>query len=99
LGAERQVEALGHEDPNEVRIPPPVRGGTRYLESLGRWFDNLLGDELIHRSAQRDLAPRYLGEDETPPDPSPSEPPPPVPDGTGTSTRGGSRGEREAPPP
>lgn len=97
MGAERQVEA-GREEPEDVRIPPPVRGGTSYVESLGRWVDNLLGDERMHRAVQRELAPSYLGEKEAPPDPPPSEPPPPVPDGTVTSTRGGRPGEREARP-
>lgn len=49
-----------------------------YLESLGRWIDNLLGDERIHRAAHADLAPRLLREDEMPLDPPLSELPPPV---------------------
>lgn len=90
MGAERKVERVGSEA-EESKLPPPVPGGTMYLESLGRWIDNLLGDERIRRAAQRELSPQYLREDEAPKDPPPSEPPPPVPDGTGTSTRGGRR--------
>src|SRR5688572_9848970 len=93
MGAERKVERRGQEEPEEVRIPPPVPGGTMYVESLGRWVDKLMGDERIHREAQEELAPHYLREDETPKDPPPSEPLPPVPDGTGTSTRGGRPGQ------
>jgi hypothetical protein len=69
-----------------------------HLESLGRWVDDLLGDARTRRLVDEGLEPMLLGEDEMPTDPPPSEPPPPVPDGTGTSTRGGRRGEREAPP-
>ena len=71
--------------PEETKAPPSVRGGTMYLESLGRWIDNLLGDERLHRAAQEKLALHYLQEDEVPEDPPPLEPPPPVPDGTVTS--------------
>ena len=71
--------------PEEMKAPPPVPGGTMYLESLGRWVDNLMGDERIHRRAQRELAPRYLQPEEVPQDPPPSDPPPPVPDGARTS--------------
>ena len=96
MGAKHQVEPSEQAEPDELRFPAPVPGGTMYLESLGRWIDNLLGDERIHRSAKQSLAPRYLGEDEAPQDPPPSEPPPPVPDGTGTSTRGGRPGKPRA---
>jgi len=94
MGAEREPEIEPVRETKQVKVPPPVPGGTTYLESLGRWVDNLLGDERIHQAAQRELAPSYLQEEEAPQDPPPSEPPPPVPDGTGTSTRGGRPGDR-----
>lgn len=85
----RAEEYVEEEEISESKIPPPVPGGTRYIESLGRWIDDLLGDARDRRKAAEALAPRLLTEDEMPPDPEPVEPPPPVPDGTGTSTRGG----------
>jgi len=97
MSAERDVEAEGPVEVQETRMPPPVPGGTMYLESLGRWVDNLMGDERTHRTAERELAPRYLQQEQVPQDPPPSEPPPPVPDGTGTSTRGGRPGGRRRP--
>jgi hypothetical protein len=45
-----------------------------YLESLGRWIDNLLGDERLHRAAQENLAPHHLQGKEVPEDPPPLEP-------------------------
>jgi hypothetical protein len=70
------------------RLPPPVSGGTGYLESLGKWIDNLLGAERDRRHVEADLRGQYLREDEVPDDPPPEEAPPPVPDGTGVVERG-----------
>jgi hypothetical protein len=66
MGAERKVERRGREEPEETKISLPVPGGTMYVESLGRWVDNLMGDERIHRVAQEELAPHYLRQNETP---------------------------------
>jgi hypothetical protein len=74
--------------PEPARVPPPVPGGTGYVESLGKWIDNLLGAERDRRRAEAELRPHYLREDEVPDDPPPEEAPPPVPDGTGEVERG-----------
>ena len=70
------------------RIPRPVDGGIEYLESLGRFVDDLMGDSRRRKRARADLEPFLLREDEMPEDPPPSEPPPPVPGGTDTESRG-----------
>lgn len=75
-------------EPEETRLPPPVPGGTGYVESLGKWIDNLLGAERDRKHAEAALRPHYLREDEMPDDPPPEEAPPPVPDGTGVVERG-----------
>lgn len=86
MRAEDEIEA---EPIPSDRLPRSVPGGTGYIESLGRWIDNLLGDARDRRKTEEALEPFTLSEDEMPPDPEPVEPPPPVPGGTGTSTRGG----------
>jgi hypothetical protein len=65
---------------SERWLPPPVPGGTEYYESLGKWIDNLLGDERIRRRVDAELRPHYLREDEMPDDPPPEEAPPHFPD-------------------
>lgn len=89
-----EAEAVlpGEGDVSVERVPPPVFDGTAYLESLGRFVDDFLGDARIRRKVADELEALMLRENEMPPDPPPSEPPPPVPDGTGTSTRGGRPG-------
>ncbi|MGH2691862.1 MAG: hypothetical protein ACRDHM_05095 [Actinomycetota bacterium] len=83
-------ERIGAEDARlkEGRLPPPVPGGTGYVESLGKWIDNLLGAERDRRRVEAELRGQYLTEDEMPDDPPPEEAPPPVPDGTGVVERG-----------
>jgi hypothetical protein len=75
-------------EPSEGRLPPPVPGGTGFVESLGRWVDKLLGADRDHRRVVAEMRPQYLRDDEIPDDPPPEEPPPLVPDGTGTVERG-----------
>jgi hypothetical protein len=72
-----------------VKIPPPVDGGTEYLESLGRWVDNLMGDARERRAAGRRLEPITMSDDDAPEDPPPAEIPSSVPGGTEVITRGG----------
>jgi hypothetical protein len=86
MRAEERVESK--EEVSESRIPRPVPGGTGYIQSLGRWIDNLMRDADDRRKTAEEIEPMLLGEDEMPPDPEPTEPPPPVPDGSGTSSRG-----------
>ena len=71
-----------------ARIPRPVEGGTEYLESLGRFVDDLMGDSRRRERARLELEPLLLREDEMPQDPPPSQPPPPVPGGTDEESRG-----------
>lgn len=71
-----------------TRIPRPVEGGTEYLEGLGRFIDDLLGDSRLRARTRAELEPFLMKEEEMPDDPPPSEPPPPVPDGTEDVTRG-----------
>jgi len=65
-----------------TRIPRPVEGGIEYLDSLGRFVDDLLGDSRLRARVQAELEPLLMRDDEMPEDPPPSEPPPPVPGGT-----------------
>jgi hypothetical protein len=64
------------------RAPQPVEGGIEYLESLGRFIDDLMGDSRRRRRVAEELEPFLLCDDEMPDDPPPSEAPPPVPGGT-----------------
>ncbi len=88
--ATQREEAPAEEEIAPSRVPRPVDGGIDYVESLGRFVDNLMGDARAIRAAERHLAPLTLRADEMPDDPEPSEPPPPVPDATEVITRGDS---------
>src|SRR5436853_7849747 len=70
----------------ESPIPPPFSDGIEYVESLGRWVDNLFGDRRIQRAADRSMA-QVVGPQDEPDEPELVEPPDPVPDGTETLTR------------
>lgn len=82
--AQEQIEML----PAETKAPPPVDGGTEYIESLGRFVDDLMGDSRMRERTRRELEPFYLRDEEMPEDPPPVEPPPPVPGVTEDITRG-----------
>lgn len=84
-----------------VRVRPPVEGGTESTQSLGKFVDNLLGDRRAARKGREAaLALTVRVEDESPQDESPSDqeepladpdpvdPPPPVEDGTDDERRG-----------
>jgi hypothetical protein len=70
----------------DIKVPPAVPGGSEHTESLGRFIDNLLGAERMHRRAVRQTEASFPDEDQ-PDDPPPSEPPPAVPGGTEDLTR------------
>jgi hypothetical protein len=57
-------------------LPPPVEGGTGYLESLGSFIDNLFGDRRMRRHAEQRIAAMFDEAEVL--DPSPSPIPPPV---------------------
>jgi hypothetical protein len=80
----------------EVRLPPPVPDGTMYLESLGRFLDNLLGDARMRRATARELETLWLRDEEVPEDPPPAEIPPAVSDGTDVFTEGQDEGQEES---
>lgn len=86
MASEQQLDEPLEIEP--TRIPRAVEGGTEYLEGLGRFIDDLLGDSRIRERTRAELEPLLMREDEMPDDPPPSEPPPPVPDGTEDVTRG-----------
>lgn len=89
-------------------MAPPVEGGTGYVESLGSWIDNLMGDRRIRKDASARVAAHVdeinrqhgRGDSGKPLSSSspPTQPPPPVPGGTGTETKGGKPGETRPKP-
>ncbi len=84
----RDIRATAEgQGPEPARMPPPVPDGIEYMESLGRWVDNLLGDARIQAAADREIA-ESGGDTAAPPDPPPAEPPPPVEDGNDVISRG-----------
>ena len=72
----------------ETRIPSPMPDGIEYVESLGRWVDNLFGDRRAQRAADRFIA-QLVGPEDEPDEPELIEPPEPLSDGTEDLTRGG----------
>ena len=80
----------GLNDP-EASPPPPVPGGSYSVESLGRLWDNFMGDARQRAKAEREVPD---GPDPaTPEDPEPIEPPPLVEGGNEPHTRGADPGE------
>lgn len=90
MASESQIDE--QDDIVPSRIPQPVEGGTEYLESLGRFIDDLMGDSRRQHATDRESASLFLRDDEMPEDPEPSEPPPPVPGGNEDVTRGAKPG-------
>ncbi|MCA1831776.1 MAG: hypothetical protein ABR548_14470 [Actinomycetota bacterium] len=76
---------------SDIELPDAVPDGTEYSQSLGRFVDNLLGAERMHRRAVQETEAAFPRSTEQPDDPPPAEPPPAVPDGTEYSTRGAKR--------
>lgn len=81
-GIDEELEGMS------TRIPRRVEGGTEYLDGLGKFIDDLLGDSRLRARTRAELEPFPMKEEEMPEEPPPSEPPPPVPDGTRTSFEG-----------
>lgn len=48
-----------------TRIPRPVEGGIEYLESLGRFVDDLMGDSGLRARVRTELEPLLLRGDST----------------------------------
>ena len=88
----RSVATVQPEGPRDTKAPPAVKGGTEYIESLGRWIDNLMGDERARGAADRALESLTMSADDGPEDPPPSYPAPPVQGGTEVITKGGNPG-------
>ncbi len=79
MAVRRKQEPLLEED--LMAIPPPVKNGYAFIQSLGRFVDELMRHSRDgERSGISDLSAKERPED----DPEPIEPPPPVPGGTET---------------
>lgn len=82
-----QPKVEQYEDQEMIR--PPVPGGTGYVDSLGSFIDNLMGDRRISKKVDREIREQIVemnsrppeGAHSTPsplPDPPPARPPSPI---------------------
>ena len=70
-----------------AKIPRPLSGGSYSVESLGHFFDKLLGDDKAAAEAAAQLEPFLMKEEEMPPDPEPVDIPEPLSGATETIKR------------